>query len=557
MHFELLLQPPLDPRNWPLADLAVSHNGMQFVYRGISQSGSQLYIRAVNRMESTPIPGTGGAYDPFFSPDGHWLGFFTERTIKKISLESGASPVSLCNVVMGSGASWEPQDNIIFTAGVPGSLMQVPATGGIPRTLMTADFKKGEQAFRLPQVLPDGKSVVVTLVNADMDPAHDAMVLYRLDTGERRPLVQGNVARYAATGDLVYARGQNLYAAPFDLNQSRVKQQSVPVVDNLMTTSGRATFFALNERGSLAYAAGGPSIDRRELVWVDRQGKTEPVPIPVLPYERPRLSPKGDRVAVTVHDPKPEMRIYGLPKGAQAKLLLDAAQDESPTWRPDGKQVTFASSRSGHRIICSKPVIGNGAEEVLFAGTQYWQANSWSPDGKQLALESSDPKTNGDIWILPADGQRTPKPLVRTPYHERGARLSPDGLWLAYASDESGRDEIYVQSVPAPSAKFQVSMEGGVEPVWGQDGRELFFRNHAKMMASPVTIGDAFTAGTPHVLFEGQFATDPWGEANYDIAPGSGRFLMVRNLVQTVPTQVHVVTDWFEELKSLVPHEGH
>lgn len=549
MHFQLLLHPGLDPRIWPLADLAISPDGKRFVYRGDANAGAQLYMRAIDRLDATPVAGSEGGYSPFFSPDGQWIGFFAAGKLKKVPAGSDLAPVSLCNGVTGSGASWGAKGNIVFTDAITGNLLEVAAVGGAPRILIAPDRQKGEQAYRVPEILPGGKGVIFTAVSYSRGPEQDAILLYRFDTGERRELVRGSLAHYAATGHLVYARGDSLLALPFNPMQLQAKGEPIALIDGLMTLSGRAALFALSPSGTIAYATGGASMDHRELVWVDRQGRSQPLPAPLLPYEQPRLSPRGNRAAVTVRDAHVDVWLYDVDRKATARLTFDAGENEAPIWAPDGKHVTFAASRSGHRILVEKFLGKQDWEQPFLSGNQRWYASCWSPNGRVLALTGIDPITKGDIWMLTLEAPRAPKPFLRSPSNERGPVFSPDGLWLAYVSDESGRDEIYVRPSAAPGAKFEVSVEGGVEPMWARNGHELFYRDGEKMMVVPITLGIGFSAGTPRLLFEGPYELQPNGEANYDVAPDNSRFLMVRKVSQSAPVQVNVATGWFQELK--------
>jgi len=297
-------------------------------------------------------------------------------------------------------------------------------------------------------------------------------------------------------------------------------------------------------------------------VGVSRNGAEKPLAVPTHAYLTPRLSPDGRRVAVTIAEQESNVWLYDLPRQTLTRITFEGSVNNGPVWTPDGKRLTFNSNKEGTANIFWQLADGSGGLERLTT-SEYLQApSSWSPDGQLLAFHEINPNTQRDIWVLrmgdssQGPGQvRKAQPFLRTRFDEAGPRFSPDGHWLAYTSNESGRYEIYVQPYPGPGGKWQISTEGGTEPVWNPNGRELFYRSGNKMMAVDVTTQPGFAAGTPRMLFEGQYDPAPFPLANYDVSRDGQSFLMLKpsEQAQSAPTQINVVLNWFEELKRRVP----
>ena len=563
------LRPPLTPTrpiarlvvNLPPTDhlalgftpvLALSPDGLRLVYVANRGGTRQLYVRQLDRFEATLIPGTEGAETPFFSPDGQSVGFFADGKLKKVSLTGGA-PLTLCSASVNRGASWGPDDTIIFTpSNLFSGLFRVSASGGTPKPLTVPDRKKGEFSHRWPQILPGGKAVLITIwTGTTLDTAR--IDVLSLETGERRTLVEtGAYAQYVPSGHLVYARVGGCLAVPFDLKRLEVTGPPVPIPEGAgvtMTSVTGATEFAAAADGSLAYVPGAQTDVERTLVWVDRNGAPQPLPAPPRAYECPRLSPDGQRLAIAIVSPNAGVWLYEPARAALTRLVESGGNIPWPIWTPDGKRVTFSCYAGGGWDLYWMSADGSGGPERLAPGENLQWAGSWSPDGQALAFSKADPTTGSDIWLQNLKGER--KPFLQTPANESGALFSPDGRWLAYESDESGRWEIYVRPFPGPGGKWQISTEGGVEPVWARSGRELFYRNGDTMMVAAVQTKPTFDAAKPKLLFEKHYETSPQSFlANYDISPDGQRFLMIKAGEQeSAPTQLNVVLNWSDELR--------
>ena len=290
---------------------------------------------------------------------------------------------------------------------------------------------------------------------------------------------------------------------------------------------------------------------------VDRNGREEPLTEIQEAFEGPRLSPDGNRLATTIRGGgNIDVWIYELVRGTLTRFTFDAGEDETPIWTPDGQRVTFTASRGGERKILWRLADGSAPEELLQESQYHSHVSSWSPDGKVLAFEEQSPETGYDIWTLSVEGERQPVSFLNTSFEEHWPMFSPDGQWIAYMSDESGRTEIYVQPYPGPGGKWQISSEGGTEPVWSPKGDELFYRNGNKLMVVNIGSQPTFNAGTPHLLFERQYEKGIAGlRPNFDVTSDGERFVMVKASEQATQIYLTVVLNWFEELKRLVPVE--
>ena len=536
--------PAIEPLVQTRPAVAVSPNGTKIAYAATSQ----LFLRPMGAVESMPIPETEGATNPFFSPDSQWLGFWSAGHLKKVSLRGGA-PVTICEAPHVFGASWGPDNTIVY--GHDGGIWEVSARGGAPRQIVVTDGAPGEFAVG-PQVLPGGNGVLFGLGTGISREALEAtkVVVQSLETGERQVLVEGAwSARYVPSGHLVFAQSGNLLAMPFDAERLEATGGPVSISQNV------APFhFSSSSSGALVYAPDARA-GASTLAWVDRQGNTTLLEADPAAYVTPRLSPEGDRVAVEIDE---DVWVYYIEQGTRTRLTFDAKTNLDPVWSPDGSRIVFGSRKDASDTdMYRMRADGSGEVEPLLVVPEIEQSpHSVSPDGKLLAFYERVPPAHRDIWLLPLEGDPAPEPFVVTPFNERSPSFSPDGRFLAYVSDESGEDEVYVQRVSGPGGKVPVSTAGGREPVWSRDGKELFYWSENRLMAVDVETGSAFEAGAPQLLFEAPYIRPPTpgsGSQNYDVSPDGQRFLMV--LPGESSMALHVVLNWFEELNRLVPIE--
>jgi serine/threonine-protein kinase len=385
-----------------------------------------------------------------------------------------------------------------------------------------------------------------------------------LDTGERKTIIEGggNPAHYAPSGHLVYAEAGSILAAPFDLERLELTGAPIPVVDDVA-----AAHFSLSGNGDLVYVPGGEQdpLDVT-LVWVDQKGMEESISDQRRRFVGPKLSPDGDRIAMWMLGGNPQVWIYDMTSGTLTPLTSEG-QNFFPIWSPDGKRLVFPSMRSGGTTVNLfwKPADGSGAAERLTTSEYGQQPYSWSHDGKRILFHQSvDPETGFDIWMLPIedDGKvGLPEPFLNTTADELHPALSPDDRWLAYVSDVSGRNEVFVTPFPGPGVKMMISTDGGVHPAWAPSGRELFYLQAGpairtwffRMMAVNIVAKPELQSGKPRVLFEGPYSPGPIYGRCYDVTSDGQRFVLLKSPDYSAPQQINVILNWFEELERLVP----
>jgi serine/threonine protein kinase/Tol biopolymer transport system component len=533
--------------------VALSPDGTHLAYVARQGGTQQLYLRAMDSLEARPIPGTVGAVNPFFSPDGQWLGFFAGQKLKKVSVNGGAA-LTLANASYPGGASWGNQGMIAFAPANVSVLQQVSDAGGVSQPLTR--FEKADVSHRWPEFLPDGKAVLFAAGNNGTDFTNAQVAVQAVGSGERRNLVQrGTNPNYAPSGHLVYAQGGILMAVPFDPQRLTATGAAVPVAEDvLQSTFSGVSQYSFSATGSLVYVSGGVQSAQNKLVWVSRNGAEQPLAAPAHAYLFPRLSPEGRRVAVGIAEQDTQTWLYDLSRETLTRFTFVGSANQNANWTPDGKRLAFNSNKEGPQNPFWQLADGSGGLERLITSEYANVPMSWSPDGQLLAFLEVNPTTGLDIWVLRLSDRKA-QPFLRTPFNESAPRFSPDGRWLAYISDESGRFEIYVQPYPGPGGKWQISTEGGTEPMWNPSGRELFYRSGNKMMAVDISTQPSFAAGKPRVLFEGPYSPTPLTTPNYDVSPDGQRFLMLKPTEQgeAARTQINVVLNWFEELKQKVP----
>jgi Tol biopolymer transport system component len=512
----------------------------------------------------SPISGTEGGIGPFLSPDDRWVGFWVDGKLMKVPLDGGV-PVALCDAEMPFGASWGKDNTIVFSPSNSSGLFRVPANGGKPETLTTPDKAKEEVSHRLPHWLADGKGVLFTIMREQYD-LEPRVALLDLKARKWSVLLEDAAdGRSVPTGHLVFLRQGTLMAVPLDLDRREAVGQPVPAISGLVQAlhavgtpinSTGAGQFSVSDSGWLVYAAGGtlPDIDST-LEWVDRKGNAQPAGSLKAFFFSPRLSPDGQRVAYTTFGKRPRAWVYDLNRGT-ATRLTDEGKAGTITWTPDGKRVVFNWSRFARDSpLHWQAADGSSPMERLTASDYGQGLGSFSPDGATLAFGENRPETGADILLLDLRSRRV-TPFVSSKANEMDPTFSPDGQWLAYVSDESGRLELYVRPFPGPGGKWQISSEGGSEPLWARNGKELFYRSwdRQQVWAVDVRTEGGFSASKPRLLFEASGFQGGVPRC-WDISLDGQRFLMVK-LEDRKPaplTEMVLVENWFEELERLAP----
>jgi serine/threonine-protein kinase len=447
--------------------IALSPDGRQFVFAGWNGGAQQLYRRSLDQSEAQAIPGTEGAANPFFSPDGEWVGFWAAGQLKKIAL-AGGPPVPLCETGMIFGASWETNDFIVF-AGSEGGLQSVSAEGGAPRRLTEMETEQASWSHRLPWVLPGGDAVLFTIFKLSQRWDEAQVAVQSLITGERRVLIEGGAhPMYTPTGHLIFARLGTLWAAPFDVSTLTVTSPAVPVLEGVtqaanlsgMPVDTGAAQFSVSTSGTLLYAPGGLlQTDSRALVWVDRRGRTEPLNVPRGEYWNPRVSPDGQRVAVS-DQAQNAVFVFDLRRNIVQRL--QGAGLNVGTWSPDSREIVFGWIETGPRNLFRQLADGSQPPQRLTRSPNMQFAGPWSPDGAELLVMEQRADSGADILVLkPDQPDELLRPLLTDAFDEEQPALSPDGRWLAYTSNESGRNEVYMRAYPDLQEKQQISNDGG------------------------------------------------------------------------------------------------
>jgi len=541
----------------PGAPFALSADGSRLVFAGAhSDKPSQLYIQDLDQGTATPIAGTEGATEPFFSPDGQSVGFFADGKLRKVALQGGPAS-TIADAAIPHGANWASDGNIVYAPTLGSGLMRISSFGGSPQTLTSPNTAQRELSHRWPQVLPGNNAVLFTVqsgTQATYDEAHIAAL--SLETGKWKTVIEGgSYARYVSSGHIVYAHSGTLMAVPFDVKKLEVTGPAAAVQDGVVTTlatSGGAEY-DVSESGLLAYVPGSARPPERSLAWVDRKGVAKDLPAALNTYASPRISPDGKRMAVQVMSGGPQdLWIYDFARNTLMRFTFDGGA-AFPLWTPDGRRLIYRT-RSPSFAFRSKPTEGQGTEQSLL-GKDFDDLSatpaSVSPDGKILLLGQHGPTGAGGAYALSLDGTGTIAPVLQSSFSQIQAEFSPNGHWIVYTSNESGRDEIYLQPYPGPGGKWMLSTDGGAFPRWAHSGREIFFRNEDKMMVVPVETQPSILAGTPRMLFRGGGYVP---QGNYDVSLDDQHLLMLKE--KDTPAslkELSIALNWTEDLRRHVP----
>ncbi|MGI8423531.1 MAG: protein kinase domain-containing protein, partial [Chloroflexota bacterium] len=546
--------------SWNHRDLAITPDGSRLIYVG--NQGTQIFVRALDALAPVAVfNGSPGGL--FVSPDGQWIGFADGLgVLKKVAVTGGpAETLARLDTAGSSGATWGSDDTIIVaTNSVATGLQRVAAAGGATTVLTRPDRAQGEADHFWPEMLPGGRAVLftITALTGGLDAAQVAVL--DLQTGTRRVLVRGGShAHYVRSGHLVYATAGTLWAVPFDLASLETRGTPVMVVSDVVTTAQGGMDAVVAGDGTLAYVSGSVEGTPRTLVWVDRQGRETPIPVPPRPYLLPALSPDGTRVAVFANDQERDLWLWDLGRTTLTRVTSAPGLDVVQVWTPEGRRVIFTSERAGVRNLFWQAADGTGAVERLTESPNTQYPTGVTPDGRQLIFSEEDPKTGNDVMMIELDGARRVTPLVQSPFIERNGIVSPDGRWLAYEADDSGRFEIYVRPFPdVNSGRWAVSTTGGTRPIWARSGQELIYVSPTgALLRVGVARGPSWATTTPALLVkEGYFTIPSWWGRSYDISPDGQRFLMIKEGAAdgtAKPVSMIVVQNWVEELKRLVP----
>jgi Tol biopolymer transport system component len=511
----------------------------------VAQGGdgrSLLWIRPIDSLVARPLAGTDEATSPFWSPDNRAVGFFAQSKLKRIDAAGG--PVqTLADAPVPLGGTWSRDDVIVFRAGLGSPLLRIHAGGGAPAAASDVNITGAERAHALPHFLPDGRHFLFVALHS---PNEGSVYVGSLDSADAKPLslsIRTNSAiAYSLPGYLLFVRDSVLMAQPFNVSQLSITGDAVAIVEAANKSS--AMGFTASERGTLIYRSSNG--DRTQLIWVDRMGKQAGVAAPPGLYGDVSLSPDDKRLAFDREGPTShDVWLMELQRGITSRLTFQPPNNNVPLWSPDGRTIAFASSRDGGLDIYQRPSNGSGKDEPLLKlnAPPIMFPSDWSSDGRFLAYYRTDSKTGLDIWVLPLDDERKPFPLFHGQFNESQAQFSPDGRWVAYVSDEAGTPQIYVQSFPMLTGKWQISTGGGTQPRWRRDGKELFYLAlDRKLTAVTIRPGTTFEAERPHSLFQTALTLSAFRQ-EYSVSADGQRFLLNAPL-ETTESPMTVVLNW-------------
>jgi len=539
------------PGDFSTAQFALSPDGRSLAFVASEFGGRpRIWVRPLGGLNAAALPGTEDATLPFWSPDGRSIAYFTQGTLMRVDVAGGA-PTKICDVSGGRGGAWSSTGVILVSQSSATALLKVSEAGGTPQPASAFDPKRGDTSQRWPEFLPDGRRFLFWLRSSK--PENNGIYVGSLDSRETRLVVASeSKGMFAPPGHLLLVRDQRLLAYDFDLKSASVRGQPFSIAESVPVGNppGYAAFSVADE-GAIAYAAS--FLRSRELVWLDRSGKLLGKIGEPGDYTNPRLSPDGKRLAVAMRQAgtmaATDIWVLELARGAWTRLTFEPSNERTPIWTPDSTRLFYAASPRGLLDIYQTSVTGAGTAQPIVESDSDKFPSDCSPDGRFLTYSTFTRNSSWDVWVAPLDGGK-PIPIATTPFVETQGKFSPDGRWFAWASDESGRFEVQVTSFPKRGGKWQVSTNGGTQPWWRGDGKELFYLGlDQKMMSVPIRVsGDAIEAGVPAPLFEANFppTVAPFWRG-FAVTNDGQKFLLAQVAREAGSTPINIVLNWAAE----------
>jgi Tol biopolymer transport system component len=555
-HFSIMLAPAQDLFTGANGILGFSPDGGALVFSALMNGKQLLFRRELSGTEAVAIAGTEGGDSVFFSPDGRWIGFTSAGRIMKVASEGGR-PFRLGEQLGVGGSAWLRDNTIVFTPAYSEGLFRMSSDGGTPQRLTTPDRAAGELGHWWADALPGDRYVVFTAFRTPVDRSRIGVL--DLTSGQVRWLVEGGYfARYAASGHLLYTRGQRLFAIPFDLPSGTVNGAAVAVLDDLLVSQTNAFgMFAVSSRGMLAYVTESLGNPLRELIWLDRKGHATPAVPEPRRFVSVSLSPDDRQGALTLQGDSRDLWLTSLERGTQSRLTSGDATEFDPIWSHDGRELFY--------VFDAPPfVVQRIGVDTPDAGRSVWNEKTTmdttglavSHDGRMMAFEFSAEQTGRDLYYRPLDGSTPAQPIKATRSDERSISFSPDDTWVVYQSNEIGRPEVYAQPFPGPGERIQVSSDGGTDPLWARNGEVFYLHdNEVRVVAARPKGRVEFDA--PRTLFSYPILPSAMHEAQtFDVTADGARMIAISIPDARRPRQVEVVTDWVRTLERLAPRSG-
>jgi len=540
VRFEIPIPPEITAIDAP----KISPDGKTLAFNATDKEGkTQIWLRPLNALTAQPLAGTEGTRRPFWSPDGRFLAFMADGKLKKIDV-TGGPPTKICDAPTGVDGSWSPEGVILLDGTGADPILRVSAAGGTPVVAVKPDAEKKIFQVGWPEFLPDGRHFIYLALN--QKPEDTGYRIGSLDSAETKPFAPAQtMLAYAPQGYLLFVRDRTLVAQRFDAKAMKTTGEPVPLAEQIGTDAVGLARFSVSRDGVLAYRTGESG---NRMIWRDRSGKELETVIDKGETQDPSFSPAGDQLAFDFADErsgKVDIWIRDLSRSVNSRFTFAEGNAYAPVWTPKGDAIIFASDRPSAPGLYEKSMLGQGEENLLLKSDVLIVPASMTPDGSALLYIVRDPKNSWDIMILPRTGDAKPTAFRATPFRETDASFSPDGKFIVYTSNESGRNEIYVQSYPGPGRKWQISTSGGNDGHWRSDGKELYFRSlEQKLMAVDIQPGTTFQAGIPRALFQGQFAAGA-ASTKYMPDPSGQKFLVVAPMSRDALSPTTIVLNWF------------
>lgn len=544
---KLSVLPP--PKTMATDSLAISRDGRKLALVTTGAEGHKsLWVRSFDSLTVEPLPQTDDAAFPFWSPDNRFIAFFTQNKLKKMEI-SGGPPQVLCDVSNARGGAWNQEGLMLIAPTFTSGLSRLSATGGALTPLTTLDSSRQETSHRWPWFLPNGRHFLYVILGAERK--NCGIFLSSIDDPKQKQQLLPDFSRveYVAPGYLIFTRGTTLMAHEFDADHLQLKGEAFSLRENVGYDGYTAYgIFSVSQKDVLTFG----SIDqlKTQLIWTDRSGRRISSLGELARYAEPRLSPDEKKLVVERIDPATanfDLWIVELSRGTFTRFTFDPSNEVSPIWSPDGKRIVFCSNPRGSVNIYQKSSSGTGEDEILVDTPNPKYPTDWSRDGKYILYDEIDPKSKFDLWILPLSADRKPMPFLHSQFNESHGQFSPDGKWIAYTSDETGRAEIYVRSFPAAGEKWQISTNGGDQAQWRRDGKELYYMaGDNKLMMVQVRTLQTFETEVPIPLFNAQVPPNTMTDARnqYVMSADAQRFLVTALASESTASPITVVLNW-------------